>query len=333
MKGWKYSDRHPGGDARRRTNGERMRVRQGIKALVATVFTGGLVASALAVAPAAAGAASTEQRAGGDVELHHGRDDLDPDRHARLELQLPDLRREGVLPVHQRPGRRERPQDRLQVRAGRRRQPDHVQPAGQHADQPGPRVRGDRRGHRLLLAQPLHRVGHPDLRLQRDRATGPAAPNLFAAGGSVQYYPAEGPIVGYVSKQTKSPKIAFVAYGVAASADACQAGASALSSNGFQVVYTDFKVSLPGHHGGHRRAAHEAGRRQHDRQLHGRAGEHHHGPGRAAVRPQGHAALVQRQRPGDAAAEHEPDAGRLLQHRPRALHGADVDLPGPEACT
>jgi ABC-type branched-subunit amino acid transport system substrate-binding protein len=70
--------------------------------------------------------------------------------------------------------------------------------------------------------------------------------NLFAAGGSVQYYPAEGPIVGYVSKQTKSPKIAFVAYGVAASSAACQAGATALSSNGFQVVYTDFKVSYPG---------------------------------------------------------------------------------------
>ncbi len=72
------------------------------------------------------------------------------------------------------------------------------------------------------------------------------APNLFAAGGSVQYYPAEAPIVGFVSKQTKSPKIAFVAYGIAASAASCQAGAAALSAHGFQVVYTDFKVSYPG---------------------------------------------------------------------------------------
>ena len=46
--------------------------------------------------------------------------------------------------------------------------------------------------------------------------------------------------------QTKSPKIAFVAYGVAASADACQAGASALAEAGYSVVYTDFKVSYPG---------------------------------------------------------------------------------------
>src|SRR5580692_7799024 len=72
------------------------------------------------------------------------------------------------------------------------------------------------------------------------------APNLFAAGGSVQYYPAEAPIVGFVSKQTKSPKIAFVAYGVASSAAACPAGASALSAKRFQVVYTDFKVAYPG---------------------------------------------------------------------------------------
>src|ERR1700735_4865623 len=63
MKGWKYSDRHPGGDARRSTNGDRMRVSQGIKALVATAFTGGLVASALVVAPAAARAGSTRRRA------------------------------------------------------------------------------------------------------------------------------------------------------------------------------------------------------------------------------------------------------------------------------
>ena len=48
--------------------------------------------------------------------------------------------------------------------------------------------------------------------------------NLFAATGSVQYYPAAGPQVAFVARQTqKSPSIAFIAYGVAASAASCQA--------------------------------------------------------------------------------------------------------------
>ncbi len=64
MKSWKYSERHPGGDAAGTTNGDRMRVRQGIKALVATVFTGGLVASALVVAPAASQAATASNAPG-----------------------------------------------------------------------------------------------------------------------------------------------------------------------------------------------------------------------------------------------------------------------------
>ena len=37
----KYSDRHPGGDAPRRMIGDGMRVRQGFRALGATVLTGG----------------------------------------------------------------------------------------------------------------------------------------------------------------------------------------------------------------------------------------------------------------------------------------------------
>src|ERR1700729_2717589 len=44
---------------------------------------------------------------------------------------------------------------------------------------------------------------------------GPA--NLFAAGGSVEYYVAGAPQVSYVARHTqKSPSIAFIAYGVAA---------------------------------------------------------------------------------------------------------------------
>ena len=74
---------------------------------------------------------------------------------------------------------------------------------------------------------------------------GPA--NLFAAGGSVQYYPAAGPQVAYVARQTqKSPSIAFVAYGVAASAASCQSEQNSLSAAGYKVSYSDLKVNYPG---------------------------------------------------------------------------------------
>jgi ABC-type branched-subunit amino acid transport system substrate-binding protein len=72
------------------------------------------------------------------------------------------------------------------------------------------------------------------------------APNLFAAGGSVQYYPAGAPSVAFVSRQTHSPSIAFLAYGIAASADACQAEQNALQSAGYKISYSDLKVSYPG---------------------------------------------------------------------------------------
>src|SRR5579871_6399761 len=52
----KYSDRHPGGDARR-MNGETMRVRQGIKVRLATLLAGSaLAATAVVVTTTSAGA-------------------------------------------------------------------------------------------------------------------------------------------------------------------------------------------------------------------------------------------------------------------------------------
>jgi ABC-type branched-subunit amino acid transport system substrate-binding protein len=72
------------------------------------------------------------------------------------------------------------------------------------------------------------------------------APNLFAAGGSVQYYGAEAPEVAYVAKATHSVKIAAVAYGIAASSAACQAASFGLAAAGYKVVYTDFNIAYPG---------------------------------------------------------------------------------------
>jgi ABC-type branched-subunit amino acid transport system substrate-binding protein len=71
-------------------------------------------------------------------------------------------------------------------------------------------------------------------------------PNLFAAGGSVQYYPAEGPEMAYVAKKTHATSIGFLAYGIASSAAGCQAGAKGLTAAGYKVGYTDYKINYPG---------------------------------------------------------------------------------------
>jgi branched-chain amino acid transport system substrate-binding protein len=73
------------------------------------------------------------------------------------------------------------------------------------------------------------------------------APNLFAATGSVQYYPAAAPQVAYVARKTqKSPSIAFIAYGVAASSASCSAEQNDLTAAGYKVSYSDLKVNYPG---------------------------------------------------------------------------------------
>ena len=71
-------------------------------------------------------------------------------------------------------------------------------------------------------------------------------PNLFAAGGSVQFYKAEAPELAYVAKGVKAKSVAFLAYGVASSAAACQAAATGMTAAGYTVGYTDYKIDYPG---------------------------------------------------------------------------------------
>ena len=47
-------------------------------------------------------------------------------------------------------------------------------------------------------------------------------------------------------KTQKKPSIAFVAYGVAASAASCQAEENSLKAAGYTVSYSDLKISYPG---------------------------------------------------------------------------------------
>jgi ABC-type branched-subunit amino acid transport system substrate-binding protein len=71
-------------------------------------------------------------------------------------------------------------------------------------------------------------------------------PNLFAAGGSVNYLPAGAPETAYVVDQTHATSIAVLAYGIASSAAACQAQATDLAKAGYKVSYTDFNIAYPG---------------------------------------------------------------------------------------
>ncbi len=70
--------------------------------------------------------------------------------------------------------------------------------------------------------------------------------NLFAAGGSVIYLPAEAPGLAYVVDKTHATKIALVAYNVAPSASACEAGALGMAQAGYKIVYSDYNIGYPG---------------------------------------------------------------------------------------
>jgi branched-chain amino acid transport system substrate-binding protein len=71
--------------------------------------------------------------------------------------------------------------------------------------------------------------------------------NLFAAGGSVQYYQAGAAEFAYVARKTQpKPSIALLAYGVAASSNACQAAEDAMQSEGYDISYVDLKINYPG---------------------------------------------------------------------------------------
>ena len=78
-----------------------------------------------------------------------------------------------------------------------------------------------------------------------DNWAGP--PNLFAAGGSTQYYQAGAAQFAYVARKARAkPSIAIVAYGVAASSNACQASENAMKSAGYDISYVDLNITYPG---------------------------------------------------------------------------------------
>jgi len=74
------------------------------------------------------------------------------------------------------------------------------------------------------------------------------APNLFAAGGSTQFYSPGVPSLAYAIKRTGSKSIAFISYGqaIASSYDACNAFATQLKTAGYNISFVDVSAQLAG---------------------------------------------------------------------------------------
>src|SRR3984957_12283430 len=244
MLGWKYSDRHPGGDAAGEANGERMRVRQGIKALVATVFSGGLVASALVVAPVAAGAASSAPGVTSN-SITVGTISTQTGTLASNFSSLIYGERAYYAYINAQGGVNGRKIDYKYALDDGGNPTTFNQLANTLINQ----------DHVFAVTGVATAFFSPNLFVESGIPTygynvtgnwaGPT--NLFAAGGSVQYYPAAAPQVSYVARKTQSkPSIAFLAYNVAASAASCTSEQNSLKAAGYTVSYSDLKVSYPG---------------------------------------------------------------------------------------
>ena len=71
-------------------------------------------------------------------------------------------------------------------------------------------------------------------------------PNLFASGGSVQCYTCVMPDFAYLINRSRSKSVALLAYGVAASRDACSTADTLFTKAGIRVSYVDLNVPIDG---------------------------------------------------------------------------------------
>ena len=241
----KYSDLHPGGDAKR-MNGESMRVRQGFKVGLATMLAGSALATAMIVTTSTgAGAAASSAPGVTANSITVG----------TISTQT------GVLASNF-----------GSLIYGERAYFDYINAQGgvngrkinyQYAlDDGGNPTTFNQLASTLINQDHVFAVTgvgtaffSPNLFVQSGiptygyNVTGnwAGAKNLFAAGGSVEYYPAGAPEVAYVARKTQTkPSIAFIAYGIAASSDACQSEQNAMQAAGYTISYSDLKVNYPG---------------------------------------------------------------------------------------
>ena len=247
VKASSYSDRHPGGDAQP-TIGDGMRVRHGSKALTAVALLGTMLAAAVVTTSAgAAGAAAATSSAPGVTS--------NSITVGTISTQTGTLASNFSSLIY-----------------GERAYYDYINATGgvngrkidyKYAlDDGGNPTTFNQLANTLINQDHVFAVTgvataffSPNLFVESGiptygyNVTGnwTPAPNLFAAGGSVQYYPAAAPQVAYVARKTqKKPSIAFIAYGVAASAASCQSEQNVLTAAGYKVSYSDLKVNYPG---------------------------------------------------------------------------------------
>jgi branched-chain amino acid transport system substrate-binding protein len=247
VKASSYSDRHPGGDARR-TIGDSMRVKHGSKVLTAAALLGTMLAAAVVTTSGgAAGAAAATSSAPGVTS--------NSITVGTISTQTGTLSANFSSLIY-----------------GEKAYYDYINAQGgvngrkinyKYAlDDGGNPTTFNQLANTLINQDHVFAVTgvataffSPNLFVESGIPTygynvtgnwaGPL--NLFAATGSVQYYPAAAPQVSYVARQTqKSPSIAFIAYGVAASAASCQSEQTNLTAAGYKVSYSDLKVNYPG---------------------------------------------------------------------------------------
>ncbi len=241
----KYSDQHPGGDAQKMI-GDGMRVRQGFKAILATVLAGTALAATIVVSTATTAGAQTSSAPGvtsNSITV------------GTISTQT------GVLASNF-----------GSLIYGERAYFDYINAQGgvngrkidyKYAlDDGGNPTTFNQLANTLINQDHVFAVTgvgtaffSPNLFVESGIPTygynvtgnwaGPK--NLFAAGGSVEYYQGGAPEVAYVARKTQAkPSIAVVAYNVAASAVACQSEEEAMAAAGYDISYTDFKVAYPG---------------------------------------------------------------------------------------
>src|SRR5271163_1805132 len=229
VKASSYSDRHPGGDAQP-TIGDGMRVRHGCKALTTAALLGTMLAAAIVtMSGASAGAAAATSSAPGVTS--------NSITVGTISTQTGTLASNFSSLIY-----------------GERAYYDYINAQGgvngrkidyEYAlDDGGNPTTFNQLADTLINQDHVFAVSgvatiffSPNLFVQSGIPTygynvtdnWAGAPNLFAAGGSTQYYEAGAAEFAYVARQTESkPSIALVAYGVAASANACQATETAL---------------------------------------------------------------------------------------------------------
>src|SRR5580704_14931280 len=241
-----YSDRHPGGDAPRRMIGDGMRVRQGIRTLVATALTGATLTGGIVLTSAGgAGAASASSAPGvTSNSITVGTISTQTGVLASNFASLIYGEKAYFAYINAQGGVNGRTIDYKYALDDGGNPTTFNQLANTLINQ----------DHVFAVTGVATAFFSPNLFVESGTPTygynvtgnWVPAPNLFAAGGSVQYYPAGAPADAFVARQTHSTSIAMVAYNVAASADACQAAESSLQAAGYHVSYADLKIPYPG---------------------------------------------------------------------------------------